>query len=132
VFAVGVHLFLQDCPLEAGPTAVIPGAHRSGRLPPRDKAWDMDLDYQGQKPVLLAAKAGDAAMFVSDIWHRGTPDQGQNGRFFLQIHYGRRDIAQRIRSTAEVNHLTPEAIARAETPRDKTLIGLHGRHFYDA
>jgi ectoine hydroxylase-related dioxygenase (phytanoyl-CoA dioxygenase family) len=132
VFAIGVHLFLQDCPLEAGPTAVLAGAHRSGRLPPRDRAFDMDLTYDNKKPVLLAAKAGDAAMFVSDVWHRGTPDQADIGRFFLQIHYGRRDIAQRILSTAEVNHLSPEAIARAETPREKTVIGLHERYFYDA
>jgi ectoine hydroxylase-related dioxygenase (phytanoyl-CoA dioxygenase family) len=132
VFAIGVHLFLKDCPLEAGPTAVMAGSHRSGRLPPRDKPWDMDLEYDGKGPVLMAARAGDAAMFVSDVWHRGTPDQADIGRFFLQIHYGRRDIAQRIRFTREVNHLSPEAIERARTPRDRTVIGLHEPYFYDA
>ena len=132
VFAVGVHLFLEDCPLEAGPTAVLAGSHRSGRLPPRDRAFDLDLTFDGRPPVLLAAKAGDAAMFVSDVWHRGTPAQPGFGRFFLQIHYGRRDIAQRIRLTSEVNHLSDAAIARAETARERTVVGLHPMFFYDA
>ncbi len=131
VFAIGVHLFLQDCPLEAGPTAVLPGSHRSGRLPPRDRINDLDLSFDNQKPVLLPARAGDAILFVSDVWHRGTPAQPGQGRFFLQCHYGRRDLAQRIFTTAQVNHLSPDAIARAESDRERTLIGLHQPFFYD-
>ena len=132
VFAIGVHIFLMDCPLEAGPTAVLPGSHRSGRTPPRDRSHDLDLDYEGRPPTLLSARAGDAAMFVSDVWHRGTPAQPGFGRFFLQVHYARRDIAQRIRTTSEVNHLSEEAVSRATTDRDRTLIGLHLPYFYDA
>ena len=41
---------------------------------------------------------------------------GGRGRYFLQVHYGRRDIAQRIRTTDVVNQLSPEAIARARRP----------------
>jgi ectoine hydroxylase-related dioxygenase (phytanoyl-CoA dioxygenase family) len=131
VFAIGVHLFVEDCPMEAGPTAVLPGSHRSGRLPPHDRLTDIDLTFENRKPVLLPARAGDAILFVSDLWHRGTPAQAGHGRFFLQCHYGRRDLAQRIRTTAEINQLSPEAIARAETERDRTLIGLHQPFFYD-
>jgi hypothetical protein len=47
------------------------------------------------------------------------------------VHYGRRDIAQRIRTTAEVNHASPEAIARATTERARTILGLHDAFFYD-
>ena len=82
--------------------------------------------------MLLTAKAGDAALFVSDAWHRGTPAEEGHGRFFLQVHYARRDIAQRIMTTAETNHLTPEAAARAQTPRERSLVGLHDLFFYDA
>ena len=132
VFAIGMHLFLQDCPLEAGPTAVLPRSHRSGRTPPRERLEDLELTFEGRPAVLLAAKAGDAAFFVSDAWHRGTPAQEGFGRFFLQAHYARRDIAQRIYTPAEVSHVTPEAAGRAESPRDRTLIGLHAPYFYDA
>ncbi|HWE99911.1 MAG TPA: phytanoyl-CoA dioxygenase family protein [Caulobacteraceae bacterium] len=132
VFAIGMHLFLEDCPLEAGPTAVLPGSHRSGRGVPFDRINDPNLTYENHEAVLLPAKAGDAIFFVSDIWHRGTPAQEGRGRFFLQAHYARRDIAQRIQTTDEVNHLTPEAIARATTKRERKLAGLHRMGFYDA
>jgi hypothetical protein len=132
VFVIGVHIFVEDCPLEAGPTAVIPGTHRSGRYPPRDRPLDVDLSYRNQSPVLLPAKAGDATLFVSDVWHRGMPALAGHRRFFLQCHYGRRDIQQRILPTAEVSHVLPEAAERAVTERERALIGLHSFGFYDA
>ena len=132
IFAIGLHLFLQDCPLEAGPTAVVPGSHRSGRTPPKGDPEGPPPSYEGREPVLLTARAGDAALFVSDAWHRGTPAEEGRGRFFLQVHYARRDIAQRIMTTAESNHVTPEAAARAQTPRERSLVGLHDLFFYDA
>lgn len=132
VFAIGVHLYLQDCAIEDGPTGVIPGSHLSGQHPPGARSMDEDLDYNGQKVVPLLTKAGDAGLFVSDIWHRRMPTRdGEHGRFFLQVHYGRRDIAQRLLPTAEVNHLSPEAIARAQTERERRVIGLHPMFFYD-
>ncbi len=131
VFAIGAHIMVKDCPIECGPTAVVPGSHRSGRLAARHQADDPELTDDGRPPVLLAADAGDVALFVSDVWHRGTPATGGDGRCFLQVHYGRRDIAQRLRPTTEVNQLTPEAIERAVTPRQRALVGLHEPFFYD-
>ena len=132
VFAVGMHLYLTDCPMEAGPTAVIPGSHRSGRLPPRDAdQQDMALSFEGRGPVVLAARAGDAILFASDVWHRGTPAAPGHGRFFLQCHYARRDLAQRIYTTDQINHVAPEAAARAASERERRLIGLHPAFFYD-
>lgn len=131
VFAVGAHLLLRDVTAADGPTAVVPGSHRSGRLPPRDRMVDPALSYDGRPPVLLEGAAGDVALFVSDAWHRGTPASGGSGRLFLQCHYGRRDLAQRIRTTAEVNHLSAEAIERAGTDRARRLAGLHDPYFYD-
>jgi ectoine hydroxylase-related dioxygenase (phytanoyl-CoA dioxygenase family) len=132
VFAIGMHLFLEDCPAEAGPTAVLAGSHRAGHTPPRDRLDDPALTYAGAPAVLLTARAGDAALFVSDVWHRGTPARPGHRRFFLQAHYGRRDIAQRVGTTAEVSHASAEAAARAISPRQRTLIGLHAQGFYDA
>ena len=132
VFAIGVHLYLQDCALEDGPTGVLPGSHLSGRAPPNDRDMDDDLDYEGQHVVPLLTRAGDAGLFVSDIWHRRMPTgDGDHGRFFLQVHYGRRDIAQRLVPTDAANQLSPEAIARAATARERKVIGLHPALFYD-
>jgi ectoine hydroxylase-related dioxygenase (phytanoyl-CoA dioxygenase family) len=123
---------LQDCPIEAGPTGVLPRSHTSGQSPPLDRMNDDTLEWDGQPAVPLIVNAGDVALFVSDIWHRRLPSRtGDPGRYFLQCHYGRRDIAQRLRPTAVANQLSEEAIARAESKRDKTLIGLHKPFFYD-
>ncbi|HXA41166.1 MAG TPA: phytanoyl-CoA dioxygenase family protein [Phenylobacterium sp.] len=132
VFALGVHIYLRDCALEDGPTAVIPGSHLSGRPPPPGRHLDDDLEFEGRGVRPFIVRAGDAGLFVSDIWHRRMPTQpGDHGRFFLQVHYGRRDIAQRILTTAQSNQLSPEAIARAGTERERRVIGLHPPFFYD-
>jgi hypothetical protein len=132
IFAVAAHLYLQDCPEEAGATGVIPGSHKSGQPPPYDRADDPDLTWEGQQAVALEARAGDVALFVSDVWHRRLPSgPGDPGRYFLQCHYGRRDLAQRLRPTSQANQLSAEASARAQTARQRTLIGLHEPLFYD-
>ena len=93
---------------------------------------DEHLSYDGRPPVLVEAAAGDVALFVSDAWHRGMPArEGSRGRYFLQVHYGRRDIAQRIRTAVDAHQLSPEAVARATTDRARTIAGLHDPFFYD-
>jgi Phytanoyl-CoA dioxygenase (PhyH) len=132
IFAVAAHIFLRDCPLEAGPTGVIPGSHTSGRPPPIEQLADVTLEWEGHSAVPLVANAGDVALFASDIWHsRLPPASGDPGRFFIQCHYGRRDISQRIRPTSMVNHLSADALKRAQTPRQQTLLGCHRPSFYD-
>jgi hypothetical protein len=134
VFAVAAHVMLWDCDEADGPTAVVPGSHRSGRLAPFDRMEDPDLSYDGRPPVHFLCEAGDVCLFVSDAWHRGTPAQPEGrGRYFLQAHYGRRDIAQRLRTTDVAHQLSDEAVARAgRDERARTLVGLHDPYFYDA
>jgi ectoine hydroxylase-related dioxygenase (phytanoyl-CoA dioxygenase family) len=134
VFAVGVHIYLMDCALEDGPTGVIPGSHLSGRPPPKGRHLDDGLTYEGRGVVPFVVQAGDAGLFVSDVWHRRMPTRdGDHGRFFLQVHYGRRDIAQRILTTRESHQLSPEALARAKAggERERRVVGLHPAFFYD-
>lgn len=132
VFAIGVHIYLQACALEDGPTGVIAGSHLSGRTPPRDHLLDDDLAWDGVRATPLLAEPGDVAFFVSDVWHRRMSTQpGDRGRFFLQVHYGRRDIAQRLHTTDTTNQLAAETIAHAADERARTVIGLHPPLFYD-
>ena len=133
VFAIGTHFLLEDSRIEDGPTGAIPGSHRSGQHPPFARMKDAALTYDGHGCVPLLGRAGDVLLFVSDVWHRRMPTQpGEHGRFFLQVHYARRDIAQRLRLTAASSQISPEATARAKTPRERTVIGLHDPFFYDA
>jgi hypothetical protein len=132
IFAIGAHIYLEDCPLECGPTGVIPGSHKSGRPPPPDRYDDVTLTFDGVGVKPLTARAGDVCLFVSDVWHRRLPTgEGDCGRYFLQCHYGRRDVAQRVRTTEEVNHVSDEARARTESDRERRLLGLHEARFYD-
>lgn len=132
VFAVASHFLLKDSRIEDGPTGVIPGSHRSGQHPPFEAILEAALRFEGQGCEPLLGKAGDVALFVSDIWHRRMPTKpGEQGRFFLQVHYGRRDIAQRLRTSAQAHQLTQEAVARAKTRREREVVGLHEPLFYD-
>jgi hypothetical protein len=131
VFMIGCHVLLQDCPIGSGPTGFIPRSHTSGLLPP---APDQNgaIFYEGRGPVVPLGAAGDVVFFVSDVWHRRMPTgPDDTGRFFLQMQYGRRDIAQRLRTTDQVNHLSEAAVGRAATERERTVIGLHPAGFYD-
>jgi ectoine hydroxylase-related dioxygenase (phytanoyl-CoA dioxygenase family) len=132
IFVVTTHIYLQDVAIDDGPTAVIPGSHRSGRLPPHERMWDLDLDYRGFTGQPHLARAGDVTFFVSDSWHRRMPTTDAcKGRFFLQTAFGRREVAQRIRMTDRVNSVSPEARARARTPRELQVLGIHDASFYD-
>jgi len=132
VFAVAAHLMLQDCTRADGPTAVVPGSHRSGLVAPFERSNEENISYDGRPTAVLEVAAGDVALFCSDAWHRGLRARpGGRGRYFVQVHYGRRDIAQRLRTTADANQLSPEAIARATSERARTVVGLHDPFFYD-
>jgi len=132
IFCIGAHIYIEECPLASGPTGVLPGSHRSGQPPPRDRLSDTSLTWEGRSVVALTARIGDVALFVSDVWHRRLPaGSGDTGRFFLQAHYGRRDIAQRLRPTDRVNHLSEQAAERITTERERRLMGLHENFFYD-
>jgi ectoine hydroxylase-related dioxygenase (phytanoyl-CoA dioxygenase family) len=71
VFAIAGHLMLAPCTRADGPTAVIPGSHRSGRLAPFDRMNDETLTYDGRPAKVFEVAAGDVVLFVSDAWHRG-------------------------------------------------------------
>ena len=132
VFMIGCHILLKDCGIESGPTGFVPRSHTSGQLPPLPDENGM-ISYQGVSPSAPLGKAGDVVFFVSDVWHRRMPTTEEDkGRFFLQVQYGRRDIAQRLQTSDRVNYLSDEAISRAKTDRQKTVVGLHPPGFYDA
>ena len=127
-----MHIYLQDCPIRCSPTGVIPGSHTSGQVPPADQRDDTELTWDGRGVTPLKTKAGDVAMFVSDIWHRRLPSvEEDTGRFFLQVHYGRRDIAQRLHTTNNSNQISTTARARIQSQREAQLLGLHAPMFYD-
>ena len=120
VFAIGAHIYLQDCTRADGPTAIVPGSHRSGRLAPFDQMFDAGPhlrrsaagDHRGRRPAT-------SALFVSDVWHRGLPADRRRAGPLLPagaLRPPRHRAAARARPNRS-NQLSPEAIERAKTER---------------
>ena len=95
-----------------GPTAVVPGQ------PPIGPARAV-RSHERRGPHVRRPAAGDVSRSTRATCRCSSPTRGTagcrhdggRGRYFLQVHYGRRDIAQRMRTTDERQPVSPEAIA---------------------
>lgn len=113
--------YLDDVPLELGPTQVVPGSHRSGRRPPQT---DAELVWDGRGYETMVADAGDCLLLNGQTWHRGATNRtSDRHRHVLQVTYGRRFISQRF--YPYVNHVIPQEILDRATPRRQRLLGMH-------
>lgn len=125
MFLCTAHFYLSPQPTELCPTFVIPGSHRAGRKPLRS-----ERHWRGRTPQPVLCEAGDVLFFRSDLWHSGsanlTTDQS---RYLLQVHYGRREMAQHFSPylDSEFNH---EVLA-ACSDRQLRLLGDHRQGAYD-
>nr|MBO2512012.1 dioxygenase [Gammaproteobacteria bacterium] len=119
------HIYLDDIDADLCPTLVIPGSHRAGRAPrPGETTWH----GRAAEPVLC--RAGDVLVFRSELWHAGSRNCSRERiRYLLQVHYGRRMVAQKFSPYLEF-HFTPEVLA-ACTPRQRRLLGDHQAAEYD-
>ena len=132
VFAIGAHILLQDCTLADGPTAIVPGSHRSGRLAPFDRMHDEDLSYDGRPPAILEGAAGDVSFFVSDcVAPRAAVDGAAAGGTSCRSTTAAvtsRNVSARLTSS------TTSARKRSSAPTPngaRPLVGLHDPFFYD-
>ncbi len=119
------HLYLDDIDQDLCPTRVVPGSHRAGR-PPRagEEHW------HGRTAQAVLCQAGDALMFRSELWHAGSENSSaERIRYLLQVHYGRRMVAQKF---SPYLHwcFNPEVLAAASA-RQRRLLGEHEEAEYD-
>lgn len=119
------HLYLDDIDADLCPTRVVPGSHRAGRAPqPGEQHW------QGTPAQPVLCRAGDVLMFRSELWHAGSRNRSHDrSRYLLQVHYGRRMVAQKF-SPYLAWRFNPEVLA-ACTPRQRRLLGEHEEAEYD-
>lgn len=74
--------------------------------------------------------AGTALVFRSDLWHRGAANSSDGQvRDMLQVHYGRRMVAQKF-SPSLSWQFNPQVLAAA-TARQRRLLGEHAESEYD-
>jgi ectoine hydroxylase-related dioxygenase (phytanoyl-CoA dioxygenase family) len=125
MFLCTAHFYLSPQPEELCPTWVVPGSHRAGRKP----GWE-DWHWNGRLPQPVLCEAGDVLFFRSDLWHRGSDNlTSDQTRYLLQVHYGRREMAQHFAPYFEWRF--DSAVIAASNRRQRRLLGDHRRGAYD-
>ena len=119
------HLYLDDIDADLSPTRVIPGSHRAGRPPAAGESR-----WQGRAAQPVLCRAGDVLMFRSELWHAGSDNRtADRTRYLLQVHYGRRMVAQKF--SPYLHWRFNPAVLAAATPRQRRLLGEHREAEYD-
>ena len=117
--------YLDDIDADLSPTWVIPGSHRAGRPPVAG-----ETQWQGRVAQPVLCRAGDVLMLRSELWHAGSENRSvDRSRYMLQVHYGRRMIAQKF--SPYLDWQFNPAVLAAATPRQRRLLGDHQEAEYD-
>ena len=78
----------------------------------------------------MLCRAGDVLMFRSELWHAGSDNRTRDRtRYLLQVHYGRRMVAQKF--SPYLHWQFNPAVLAAATPRQRRLLGEHQEAEYD-
>jgi ectoine hydroxylase-related dioxygenase (phytanoyl-CoA dioxygenase family) len=97
---------LVDFTETSGSTRVVPGSHRSGKVP--RQVMSNLLDPHPDQ-ITLVAPVGTVIVFNSHLWHGGTHNAGQVRRWALHSAFVRRDQEQQ---TDQRTLMRPETYAR--------------------
>lgn len=117
--------YLDDIDADLSPTQVIAGSHKAGRAPVKG-----ETQWQGRSAQPVLCRAGDVLILRSELWHAGSDNRtADRTRYMLQVHYGRRMVAQKFSPYLHWQ-FNPEVLAAA-TPRQRRLLGDHQEAEYD-
>lgn len=97
---------LDDFTERNGPTRLVPGSHRFGRLP-QEAMEDPMAPHPDEIKVL--APAGTVLVFSCHLWHGGTRNETDRPRHCLHAFFSRRSEEQQ---TDQRKYLRPETAAR--------------------
>ena len=100
-----------------GATRVVPGSHRSARLPREVMASPTD-PYPGE--VKITGSAGTVVIFNSHLWHGGTVNVTGRPRRALHSYFCQRGLKQQLDQRAYVR---PETLARL-SPAARYILGV--------
>jgi ectoine hydroxylase-related dioxygenase (phytanoyl-CoA dioxygenase family) len=126
-FELPMQVFTAQFYLDAdlSPTHVIPGSHKAGRPP---AAGETQWNGRSAQPVLC--RAGDVLILRSELWHAGSDNRtADRTRYMLQVHYGRRMVAQKF--SPYLHWQFNPAVLAAATDRQRRLLGDHQEAEYD-
>lgn len=94
-----------------GATRVVPGTHRSGKLPA-----DVTEDPMAPHPdeVLLTAEAGSVIVFNGHLWHSGTANRTIRSRGGMTLSFTRRDERQQLNQAEHIRKRVYDRLSPAE------------------
>ena len=108
---------LDEFSLASGATAFVPGSHLLGQSP---KQVLTDLNASHPDEIIIEGQPGDVLVFNGHCWHAGRPNQTDNHRRAVLVHYLRADVP---RPENRRQHLDAEHAATL-TPRERELLGV--------
>lgn len=112
-----LHFYLNDLYMNLGPTLIVEGSHKSGRVPNEDTGWN------GKPCKALVCKKGDALLFRSDLWHGALPNMSTEKRYMLQVHYGSAYIERTFDSPFKKNSTFPKHLLDRCNDQQRRLLG---------
>ncbi len=108
---------LQDITIENGPLRVVPGTHRSGKLP-QDVLDNPSDDHPDQ--TIVTGAAGTVVVMNAHLWHGGLENQSDSPRRALHAFYCRRDKPQQQYQKA----LLDDGLQSRLSPQLRQLLAL--------
>jgi ectoine hydroxylase-related dioxygenase (phytanoyl-CoA dioxygenase family) len=111
---------LDEFSMESGATAFVPGSHLLGKSP-REALPDIGAEHPDE--IVIEGQPGDVLVFNGHCWHAGRPNETDNHRRAVLVHYLRADVP---RPENRRQHLDPDRAA-ALTAKERELLGLDDR-----
>jgi ectoine hydroxylase-related dioxygenase (phytanoyl-CoA dioxygenase family) len=97
---------IDDFTGDNGSTRVVPGTHRTGKMPKNEMA---DPSQTHRNEVQLVAPAGTVMVFNAHVWHGGTRNISGARRRAMHAYYCRRSLAQQL---DQRKYIRPETLDR--------------------
>jgi len=108
---------LDEFSVVNGATAFVPGSHLLGQSP---KEVLTNLNSSHPDELVIEGQPGDVLVFNGHCWHAGRPNETENHRRAILVHYLRADVP---RPENRRQHL--DAVhAAGLSPRERDLLGL--------
>ena len=114
-FACTAMWWLDDATTASGATMMLPGSHRTGRVPATELD-DLNAALPGE--VVFEAQAGDLLLLDGHCWHAGGANRMNRHRRAILVHYYRAGIPRREDRRP---HIGPDTVLGAA---EQALFGL--------
>ena len=111
---------LDDFTPHNGATRVVPGTHRTTRVPSDDMT---DPTSAHPDEVLLQGRAGDVLVMNSHVWHGGTLNQSSKPRRVMHGYFCRRGVLQQLNQQKYLRQATWNMLSEAQ----RTVLGVTHR-----